>query len=86
MTPPIIEKKRALLLAVCALATGVLPIACSDSDEPGTSGDVYDSGVLTPVEGNLFIPYDADVGGDADVNDGAIDADADISDASHDAD
>lgn len=85
MTPPLIEKKRVLLLAVCALATGVAPVACS-ADSPGTSSEPYDSGLTgssdSPYddvhpEGNVLIPYDAYVETDSDVDDAA---DADTND------
>jgi hypothetical protein len=86
MTPPIIEKKRVLLLAVCALATGAAPVACS-ADSPGTSSEPYDASgsVDSPYdmhpEGNVLIPYDAYVETDSDVDDAA---DADTPDANDD--
>ncbi len=82
MTPPIIEKKRVLLLTVCALATGVAPVACSEAgDNAGNTMVPYDAHSLFEG-GNIFPPYDAYVETDSDVDDAG---DADIADASDDA-
>lgn len=88
MTPPIdARRKRFMLLASCALASGVAPVSCSDSS-PRTSGffpgpsdaSAYEAAPGIGLSGN---PYDASQTDDAgaDANDDAM-----ISDASDDAD
>lgn len=91
MTPPLLEKKRVMLLTVCALATGVAPAACGSDDsftgfaiQPTDASGLVDTGYDDSLRegGNVFPSYDAYVP-DSDVDDADADdaADADISDA-----